>query len=68
MSSFRKDNNTNLKEMSLNNLSIALDYLKITSLDEPIRLLGGEPTLYPKLEEAIQMIINKGFKRIEIFS
>lgn len=68
MQAARKSDNTGDKIMSLENLSIILDYIKTTTPHDSIRLLGGEPTLYPNLEKAIQMILNKGFNRIEIFS
>lgn len=55
-------------EMSLENLSIALDYLANSDPDGEIRLMGGEPTKHSRLGEVLSMIERKGLKKVVIFS
>lgn len=56
------------KEFSMDNLKTLLNYMYASSPNTPIHLLGGEPTLHSRLEEVINLILDRGFKKIVFFS
>lgn len=55
-------------EFSIKDFSLVLDHLYTNNPNQAVRLLGGEPTKHSRLDEILNMIIQKGFKRIIIFS
>ena len=61
-------NSKKAMNITLDNLCIFLDFLKANNLTD-VRLIGGEPTLHPDLEEIIDKIIEyKCFDQILIFT
>ncbi len=62
-------NSQDSKEISLENLKKAMDWIATVEGSREIRLIGGEPTLHSKLGEIFDTIIEDGrFDRIFIFS
>ena len=53
--------------MTIDNFEKALSFLKYNGMDE-VRLIGGEPTLHPKLKEFIEKTVDFGFTDIMIFT
>lgn len=56
------------KEISLENLYYALNFFKKSGIKE-VRFIGGEPTIYSKIKEAVDLVIDMNcFDKILIFS
>lgn len=49
------------REMSLSQIDSILGYFKATSGHDKLYIIGGEPTLHPKLDEIIDMGNKKGY-------
>jgi len=65
---FLKEKAGKKQDLSVENFEKILDFIKKSSPKSGIKLLGGEPTLHSKLDKILSLTVEKGFKKIYLFS
>ncbi len=67
---FAKDiNKIDKNEISIEDFKYALNFLKSSDNNEPLKLVGGEPLLHSKFSEILDIITQDDFfKSVEVFS